>query len=198
MSNEMWFNNPGILLNNPDQFIPISRLSQAEKVNSLARFSVYSAIMIWVLDKENKWYYISVGLILFSYLMGKQQLGNETFTQYGSTNPTFNYDNQPNINNLNIFSSNQKNHLNNSKYLQNTKPYNNWNNNNYVNDQSGFASWCYNNDNNQNNNNQNNNNNPSDMIIKNNDPEKNINVYYDKNKINNLNDDTLTIKLHLI
>jgi hypothetical protein len=198
MSNDLWFNNPSILLSNPDQFIPINRLSQTEKVNSLARFAIYTSVIIWVLDKEQKWYYLSIGLIIFSYLMGssKNQMMNEHFSQlypYKSLNPKFNYD----------VPSNLRNNNNINKYLNNTKPYNCWNNG--VNDQTGFASWCYNDDKQNDNLNLNN----SDMIINkqnnynvNTDSRSinnnNVDIYFDKNKLNNLDNDTLNIKLHLI
>ncbi len=214
MSNDMWFNNPSILLSNPDQFIPINRLSQTEKVNSLARFSIYSAIVIWVLDKEQKWFYLSIGLILFSYLMGssKNNMLNEPFAQYQNykyLNPKFNYEIPNNLKNNNVL----------GKYLNNTKPFNCWNNG--LNDQTGFASWCYNDDKQPNNfnkqsdpfNKQHDNYrlSDSDMIINNyaeqksrsniqsiNNNNNNVDIYFDKNKLNNLINDTLNIKLHLI
>ncbi len=210
----MWFNNPSILLSNPDQFIPINRLSQTEKVNSLARFSIYSAIVIWVLDKEQKWFYLSIGLILFSYLMGssKNNMLNEPFAQYQNykyLNPKFNYEIPNNLKNNNVL----------GKYLNNTKPFNCWNNG--LNDQTGFASWCYNDDKQPNNfnkqsdpfNKQHDNYrlSDSDMIINNyaeqksrsniqsiNNNNNNVDIYFDKNKLNNLINDTLNIKLHLI
>ena len=218
MSNDMWFNNPSILLSNPDQFIPINRLTQTEKVNSLARFSIYSALVIWVLDKEQKWYYLSIGLIIFSYLMGssKNNMLNEPFAQYQNykyLNPKFNYESPNNLKNNNVL----------GKYLNNTKPFNCWNNG--LNDQTGFASWCYNDDkqpNNYNKHHDNYNKQPdffnklsdSDMIINNYAEQKsrnnnniqypegasnnNVDIYFDKNKLNNLSNDTLNIKLHLI
>jgi hypothetical protein len=205
MSNDMWFNNPSILLSNPDQFIPINKLSLTEKTNSLARLSIYIAIGIWVLNKEQKWYYLSIGLILFSYLMGssKNNMLNESFSQYQNykyINPKFNYNIPNNLKNNNIF----------SKYLNNTKPFNCWNNG--LNDQTGFASWCYNDDNKKFNNLNKQSDNyrfsDSDMIINNNNNKQyheetandrnNIDIYFDKNKLNNLNDDTLNIKIHLI
>jgi hypothetical protein len=207
MSNDMWFNNPGVLLNNPDQFIPINKLSITEKVNALARFGIYTAIIIWVLDKEQKWYYLSAGVIIFSYLMGKQN-NMEHLTQYTNykyLDPKFNYESP--IKNIygqinNSFSLN--NGKNNSKYLETTKPYNNWDNR--INDRTNFESWCYN-DNLINNYNPSSNQkvSPSNQIlsspsnqVETNDNSKNIDIYYDKNKINNLANDKLTINLHLV
>ena len=211
MSNDMWFNNPGILLNNPDQFIPINKLSLTEKVNALARFAIYTAVIIWVLDKEQKWYYISVGLIIFSYLMGKQNM-TDHFTQYTNykyLNPKFNYESPIKTTNSLI--------KNNSKYLETTKPYNNWDNR--INDRTNFESWCYN-DNLINNYDPSNQPNPSNQVNPSNQPNlsnqvnqepsynlngsypadnnKNVDIYYDKNKINNLPNDKLTINLHLV
>ncbi len=186
----MWFNNPSILLNNPDQFIPINKFTMIEKVNAVARLGIYSSIIIWILNKENKWYYLPAGLIIFSYLIGKQSIDH--FTQYSSykyLNPTFNYD-------TNIKKNIYEQPKHNLQYLDTTKPYNNWNNR--INDRTNFESWCYNDNliNNYNLDNQNNNSN--NTFMEENNSSKNIDVYYDKNKINNLPNNKLTINLNLV
>lgn len=186
----MWFNNPSILLNNPDQFIPINKFTVIEKVNALARLGIYSSIIIWVLNKENKWYYLSAGLIIFSYLVGKQSVDHFTqYTNYKYLNPTFNYDTNTK---KNMYEQSKPN----LQYLETTKPYNNWNNR--INDRTNFESWCYNDNLINTYNLDNQNNNTINTFTEQNNSSKNIDVYYDKNKINNLPNNKLTINLNLV
>ena len=66
----LWFNNPIILLQDMTDFFPTSNLNRAEKVNSIARLAIYYAIIITIFQQNNKWYAISVVLLLISYFLG--------------------------------------------------------------------------------------------------------------------------------
>jgi hypothetical protein len=46
---QVWYQNPEILLNNFDEFIPNKKLSKPENVNSIARFAIYFSIIILIL-----------------------------------------------------------------------------------------------------------------------------------------------------
>ena len=66
---ELWYQNPEILLNNLDQFIPNNKLSKVENLNSIARFSIYLAIILLILKQDNKWLIISLLLLFISYYL---------------------------------------------------------------------------------------------------------------------------------
>ena len=42
---KLWYQNPEILLNNLDQFIPNKKLSKSENINSIARLAIYFSIL---------------------------------------------------------------------------------------------------------------------------------------------------------
>lgn len=208
-NNDFWFNNPSILFTNLDQFIPINKLSINEKVNALARFAIYYTLVVWFLEKEQKWYYVSIALILFSYLTGNQHQNKNTENfmpkwKYGEGAEYYKINNNlytgagKNISNNSVHEQKQQLLLQQkqqllqspqqNQYLQNMKPYNNWDNNDitksYCTDQNDFASWCYNS--------------PTNQVNVDSKNDDNINIYYDKNKINNLPNNCLTLKVHLV
>jgi hypothetical protein len=65
---ELWYQNPEILLNNLDQFIPNNKLSKVGNLNSIARFSIYLAIILLILKQDNKWLIIPLLLLFISCL----------------------------------------------------------------------------------------------------------------------------------
>jgi hypothetical protein len=69
MSN-LWYNNPQILLDDWLEFFPTNNLSRYEKINAIARFSIYYAILIFVFKQDSKWFSISVVLLMISYYLG--------------------------------------------------------------------------------------------------------------------------------
>jgi hypothetical protein len=43
---ELWYRNPRILFDKYDEFFPNKNLNRIEKINSLARFAIYFAVLI--------------------------------------------------------------------------------------------------------------------------------------------------------
>ena len=68
--NELWYNNPKVLLKNLDEFFPDKDLNYNNKINSLVRFSIYYSILIILLDYNINYLYISLLLIIISYYFG--------------------------------------------------------------------------------------------------------------------------------
>ena len=66
----LWFNDPSILLQDMTDFFPTNNLTRTEKVNSIARLAIYYAIIIAVFKQDNKWYTVSVVLLIISYFLG--------------------------------------------------------------------------------------------------------------------------------
>ena len=216
---ELWYNNPMILITNLDHFFPIQKLNHFEKVNSLARFAIYYSVLIWLLNKDSKWYYIPVGILLFSYLMGTNngfsQLSgfsnNESFTQINQQkqlpinnntinnslfNPTDTYgNNQPNKLIRNAIKSQLNSNDNWNSFDNNTyysiDTFGDVNRNDWREGQNNFTNWCYNNDNSKN---------QPQYITTNNtdDVPKDINIYYDANNLKKLVNNCLTFKIHLV
>lgn len=215
---ELWYNNPRILLNNLDHFFPMQKLNRIEKVNSLARFAIYYSILIWILNKDSKWYYIPVGILLFSYLMGT----NNGFSQSSEIinnnipvvtthkqaeqpintnlfNPTETYgNNQPNklIRNTiksQINSTDNWNNFDGNKTYYSIDTFGDTNTNDWRENQNTFANWCYNDGSLKNKN--------QPQYITNNNTDnvpKDINIYYDADNLKKLVNNCLTFKIHLV
>jgi hypothetical protein len=66
---EIWYENPEILLNNLDQFIPNNKLSKINNINSIARFAIYLSIIILILKQDNRWLLIPILLLAISYYL---------------------------------------------------------------------------------------------------------------------------------
>jgi len=66
----LWFNDPSILLQNMTEFFPTNNLTRIEKVNSIARLAIYYAIIIALFKQDNKWYTVSIVLLIISYFLG--------------------------------------------------------------------------------------------------------------------------------
>jgi hypothetical protein len=77
---DLWYQKPNVLLDDMFQFFPTNDLSRTEKINALARFALYYALIIIVLDQNQKWLSISVVLLIVSYCLGYY----ENFEQTGS------------------------------------------------------------------------------------------------------------------
>ena len=67
---ELWYNNPKILLDNMHQFFPNNDFSRIEKINAIARFSIYYTILVLIFKQDTKWLSISVILLAISYYLG--------------------------------------------------------------------------------------------------------------------------------
>ena len=56
---ELWYNNPQILLENLDEFVPDINLKNSNKINSIVRFAIYYSILIILLEYNINYLYIS-------------------------------------------------------------------------------------------------------------------------------------------
>ena len=96
---ELWYHNPKILLENVDQFFPNKNLNRIEKINSLARFSLYYSILLIVLKQDTKWLSVSIIILLISIFLGTTEkfvslnnnLDPKQCTKPTKENPFMNY-----------------------------------------------------------------------------------------------------------
>jgi hypothetical protein len=70
---ELWYENPKILLDYPDQFLPSKNQSHIEKINALVRLAIYWAIIVYLLKYDNKLLSISVVIIIISFFLGQTE-----------------------------------------------------------------------------------------------------------------------------
>ena len=163
----LWYNNPEELLTNLDQFLPTKNLNRIQKINSLARFSIYYILLISIFKYDNK--YISVGIIimLISIFLGT----TEGFTSTDNVlpqdcqkptkdNPFMNYtvnDLMTNPNRLRAcdyesVKDEMRKEFRQTVYSDTSdiwgkfitdRNYYTMPNTELVNDQTGFATWCF-------------------------------------------------------
>jgi hypothetical protein len=92
---ELWYNNPSVLLDNTDQFFPSKNLTRNEKINSLARFSIYYSILVLLFGQDTKLISVGVIILLISIYFGS----TETFASINtSSNPNPNPNSNSNSN----------------------------------------------------------------------------------------------------
>lgn len=65
----VWYQNPKVLLDNLNEFIPNKKLSKTENINSIARFTIYFSILIIIFQLNLRWLLISICLLLLSYYL---------------------------------------------------------------------------------------------------------------------------------
>jgi len=75
--NKLWYQDYSILFNNLEQFFPDKNQSSIEKINALARFALYYAIIIIILNKNKKYLSISFVIFIITLLFGSV----ENFTE---------------------------------------------------------------------------------------------------------------------
>ena len=66
---DIWYQNPKILLNDINQFIPNNKLSKINNINSIARFAIYLSIILLILKQDNRWLLIPILLLFISYYL---------------------------------------------------------------------------------------------------------------------------------
>jgi len=71
---KLWYKNPLVLINNMDEFFPTNDLSKPNKINAIARFSLYYSIIIIICRLDSKWLSISLLLLLISLFLGSTEL----------------------------------------------------------------------------------------------------------------------------
>lgn len=85
---ELWYNNPKVLFDNMQEFFPNNNLTREEKINAIARFSLYYTVLVIVFQQDTKWLSISVLLLIISYGLGYyEKFTDSTKTDY-CTKPT--------------------------------------------------------------------------------------------------------------
>lgn len=165
---EIWYENPKVLLDDLDQFFPSKNHNNIEKINALAKFALYYTIVILLLKYDTKWLSISVVIIVISLFLGQ----TEDFTSVSSKsnnkachkpspdNPFMNYTVGDLINNPSRLSAceyEDAKHLIRQAYRMHLfsdssdiwgkfisdRNFYTMPNTNIVNNQIGFANWCY-------------------------------------------------------
>lgn len=165
---DLWYHNPKILLKNIDQFFPNKNLNRLEKINSLARFAIYYAILLVLLGQDTKWLSISVVILLISAFLGTTEkfvsLTNtddiQKCTEPTKENPFMNYtlgdlmekSDRPKAckyeDSKNKIRKEFRSHLYSDtsdlwgKYISDRNYYT-MPNTEIVNNQKGFAKWCF-------------------------------------------------------
>jgi hypothetical protein len=67
---EYWFNNIFILFQNTNQFFPKKNYNKIQKVNAIARLSIYYSIIICMLKLDTKYLSLSFCLLVLSFYLG--------------------------------------------------------------------------------------------------------------------------------
>lgn len=70
---ELWYRNPKVLLDKPDEFFPSKNLNRTQKINSLARFAIYYSAIILITKQDTKWLSVGVIIILISAFLGTSE-----------------------------------------------------------------------------------------------------------------------------
>lgn len=165
---ELWYHNPKVLIDNLDEFFPDKHLNRTQKINSLARFSIYYTVLILVSRQELKWLSVGIIVILISMFLGS----TESFTSKDRTvspnicqkptsaNPFMNYTlgdlietpNRPKACEYDDIKDETRKEFRSHLYSDSSdmwgkfisdRNYYTMPNTEIVNDQTGFAKWCF-------------------------------------------------------
>lgn len=165
---ELWYRNPRILFDKYDEFFPNKNLNRIEKINSLARFAIYFAVLLILLDQDKKWLSISVVILIISLFLGTTEnfvsvVGKQderNCTRPTKNNPFMNYTlgdlmekpNRPKAckyeDSKELMRKEFRSHLHSDssdiwgKFISDRNFYT-MPNTEIVNDQKGFAKWCF-------------------------------------------------------
>jgi len=87
-----WFNDPTVLLKNMDEFYPRNNLNIINKVNAIARLSIYYSLIIIIFKLDTKYLSLSFCLLLLSVFLGSDNFENNTNIENNNkcTRPTKN------------------------------------------------------------------------------------------------------------
>jgi hypothetical protein len=168
----LWYEDPTVLLENISQFLPTNDLSTTQKINALARMSILIALIIIVSKSDSKWLSVPVVIIILTLFLGYTEpfndnniltddKNNKTCQRPTENNPYMNYTLADLVDNperaaackyqdvkqaiktkfasrihadeYDIFGKNISDRM--FYIMPNTR---------MINDQSGFAKWCYN------------------------------------------------------
>lgn len=165
---DLWYHNPKILLENVDQFFPNKKLNRVEKINSLARFSIYYSILLILLGQDTKWLSVSIIILLISTFLGttekfisiNDKSDPKNCTKPTHENPFMNYTlgdlienpNRPRACKYEDSKNNIRKEFRSHLYSDSSdiwgkfisdRNYYTMPNTDIVNDQTGFAQWCF-------------------------------------------------------
>lgn len=70
---ELWYQNPKVLLDDMSQFIPSKEFNRVETINALARLSIYYSILIILLNQDTKWLSVGIVILLISLFLGTSE-----------------------------------------------------------------------------------------------------------------------------
>lgn len=163
----LWYEDPKILLKNLDEFFPNNDLSKEHKINALARFAIYFTILIVCFGENLNWLILSLVILIASYYFDTTEKFSslninmdKVCYQPTKNNPFMNYtisdlmDNPNRLPACEYETSKDKmrkefrSHLFSDssdiwgRYISDRNFYTNPNTN-IVNDQTGFAEWCF-------------------------------------------------------
>lgn len=165
---ELWYHNPKVLLDKPEDFFPNKNLNRTEKINSLARFSIYYTVLILISKQDSKWLSVGIIIMLISAFLGT----TESFTSKDKTispnqcqkptkdNPFMNYTvgdlietpNRPRACKYDEVKDEMRKEFRSHVYSDSSdlwgkfisdRNYYTMPNTEVVNDQTGFALWCF-------------------------------------------------------
>ncbi len=164
---ERWYNDISVLLKNPLEFFPGNDLDTNGKINSLARFAIYFGIFVIVTNRSQKWFSISILILIYSLFIGTSEgFSNEVLgepkkcIEPTEENPFMNFTladyykdpNRPSNCPINkVRGSMRKNFLKGKPkdptdlwgQNYNDRSFYTTPNTRIVNDQKGFAEWCF-------------------------------------------------------
>ena len=165
---ELWYKNPKVLFDNLDQFYPSNTYTNIQKNNAMIRFAIYCFIILLLSNQNTKLLAIPLVIIIFTYFLGEaddlETLINTTTKKPCSEptvdNPFMNYTIGDLITNPNRLAACDYNKAKNlirqafrthlfsdssdiwGKFISDRNFYTTPNTN-IVNNQIGFANWCY-------------------------------------------------------
>ena len=93
---DYWFNNISILFQNTNEFFPKKEFNKIQKVNAIARFSIYFSVLICLFNLDTKYLSLSFCLLLLSYYLGyvdkfEYDTNNKKCTKPTKNNPFMNF-----------------------------------------------------------------------------------------------------------
>ena len=107
---DYWFNNISILFQNTNEFFPKKKFNRIQKVNAIARLSIYYSILICILKLDTKYLSLSFCLLVLSYYLGyvdtfesivNKENNTQKCTEPTDSNPFMNFTIADQINNPN-------------------------------------------------------------------------------------------------
>ena len=165
--NELWYKNLLILLNNPLDFIPQSNANRIDNINSLARLGIYIFFIIIIFKINYKYLSISIIIIIISLFLATtenfESIDDNTCYKPTIDNPYMNYTvgdlltnpNRPKACSYDKVKKDIKKNFTNKIYSDSSELWGRFisdrnfytmPNTDIVNDQTGFALWCYRNE----------------------------------------------------